>query len=130
MEEVEPLDIAVWSEAIRNHARRWSTEREGSLAPLLRHSFQLLQLTPLPLRSRIRTDASESEFEALLERRAFERAAVTLLGPMGAHVINDLGERKFEARVTLPGRSEASACAGSRASALLGAWLGSVATIE
>ena len=119
---IDPLEPALWLDALRKLCRRVSTDDSG-IEELLRHAFHLLQLSPAPLRGVLPHELDEASFEHLLECRAFESAALAL---MGAYMTLELTRRPAQAFIAKAWLSE-DACSISvtspcAASALLGAW--------
>jgi hypothetical protein len=78
-EDIEPLEPRVWTQRIGQLAD-WSITDEAGIERTLRHAFHLVQLAPRPLRHLIHCTCSEREFETLLDARAFDAAALRLIG--------------------------------------------------
>ena len=131
MNDIEPLEARTWFGAIRALERRWGQHSNGDQERLLRHAYHLVQLTPRPLRQTIRADLAEAEFERLLQCRAFESAAIGLIGFPMTLSASRLGMAVWEARARMPDQSDANAArADSFASAVVGAWTHCLVALE
>ena len=131
MDDIEPLEPAMWFRAIARLEHRRVRSTEDELDRLLRHAFHLIQLAPCPLRSIIRSELSEERFEMLLESQAQESAAVGLVGQPMRYGLVRLTTGHFEAKVWLKDSVEpTTAHSTSWASALLGAWTQSIVSLE
>ena len=119
---VEPLEPALWLAALRKLASRVATDDSG-IEELLRHALHLLQLTPEPLRGVLPHGLDEASFEHQLECRAFESAALALMGPHMALELTRIPAQAFIAKAWLSEDSRSISVTSPRAaSALLGAW--------
>jgi hypothetical protein len=78
-EDIEPLEPGLWTQRLEQLAR-WPLGDEAGIERLLRHAFHLVQLAPRPLRHLVHCTCAEAEFEILLEARAFDAAALRLIG--------------------------------------------------
>ena len=131
MDFIEPLEPTLWFDAIRKLAYRLDRTGVDELESQLRHAYHLLQLTPRPLRSMIRSDLNETKFEQLLESRAFGIAAEALVGSPMAYTVSRLKEDLFEAQVSLPVQSVPTTVQSyDRVATLLSAWALCLVTLE
>lgn len=131
MQDIEPLEPAMWLGAIAKLERRRICAAEAEFDRLLRRAYQLQQLTPRPLRALVRSDLSEARFDILLEARAFESAAMGLIGrPMRFGLIR-LVAGHFEAKVWLADSAEPTSVHSTfGGSALLGAWAQTLVALD
>jgi len=128
VDNIEPLPITTWLEAIEKHARRCEGAGNAALERQLRHAFHLSQLTPFELRDAVQSNASEEEFEELLEEQKFDEAAEALASA-GDLSVEQVASERFVARIAFAGASN-SAEADSRACAILTAWLNCIAAFK
>jgi hypothetical protein len=131
VEDIEPLEPAIWFQAIRKLFGCCDVKTAEELEMLLRHGYHLLQLTPRPLREVIGSDTGEVEFEELLATGAFDSAADRLVGPLLAYSVRRLRPGLYEAEIRLPGQDKASVARGSSIGlAVVRAWRESLLTLE
>jgi hypothetical protein len=76
---IEPLEANLWVARFDLMAERLRKESQP-LEPVLRHVFHLVQLTPLMSRHRLAIALPEKLFEALLDARCYDAAALGLVG--------------------------------------------------
>lgn len=124
--EVEPLDFALWADRI-GQVSRWPLEETMVLERALRHTFHLVQLAPHELRAAIACGISEAEFEALLDNRAYLKAAEALqsdTSPVSLVQTASLGARttRTGATISFLPLGESAAAAG-----LLREWIKNLA---
>jgi hypothetical protein len=128
---IEPLDPQSWFRALGKMAERVGEASSDQHESLLRHAFHLLQLAPRPLRSLVRTDLTEAQYEQLLDCEAFESAAVGLVGHPMTYAIFRLKADLFEAQASLPGPARPILVrAPTLALALLAAWAQCLVALE
>lgn len=126
--EIEALAPGHWFAALERLSRRQADATGGTVETLLRHAFHLTQLTPAALRTVVRCELDEDEFEASLACGAFASAALALMAPpIGFTLRCAPGNRTrmFQASVRLPGQANPPVDLSSEnpACALLGAWV-------
>lgn len=123
-DDIEPLEPEHWIRSFRQLAMR-PLDDEDDLARALRHAFHLVLLAPRPLRQMIHCTSDEAEFEALLEARAFEAAALRLVGNRTPYSLSrSSDELGVTAEVWYPDQYDRhSATEQSAALALFRAWL-------
>lgn len=97
----------------------------ASLENALRIAKHLARLSPPPFAPFASSPLDDEDFEALLERGAFEAAAIALIGTtLSYEVLSRAGQDEAAARVWFAGESdEALAKAETLALALVRAWL-------
>lgn len=125
---IEPLVPSLWFERIEMIANG----RLASVENALRHASHLLQLTPHALRDVVRLGTGEAEFEALLDARAFDKAARYLVGqPTALSVEADSAEAVHRATIgcSILGRA-ISGSGATEASAILDAWTTCLLTLR
>ena len=122
--ELQPLDPVLWFESL-GRLRRAARGREGRIENRLRQAYYLATLAPPPLSALARCEMDEAAFEALLERAAFEAAAVSLIGPiLSFEIVRGWPGQGIFARVWVEDLSgEAQGVSGCVAFALLQAWV-------
>lgn len=131
MQDIEPLEPAMWFGAIAKLEQRRIRSAEIEFDRLLRHAYHLLQLTPRPLRSIIRSELSETQYDVLLGARALESAAMGLIGQPMRYGLVRLIAGHFEAKVWLTDSAEPTSVHSTFvASALLGAWAQTIVAMD
>jgi hypothetical protein len=76
---IEPLEASLWVARFDLMAERLRKESQP-LEPVLRHVFHLIQLAPLMSRHLLAIAVPEKLFEALLDARCYDAAALALVG--------------------------------------------------
>ncbi len=128
---VEPLAPQSWFRALGKLAERVDGATSDQHETLLRHAYHLLLLTPRPLKSIVRSDLTEANYEQLLDCGAFEAAAVGLIGRPVTYAIRRREADLVEAQVCLPGQARPiTARAAGLAMALLAAWTQCLVALE
>ena len=127
---IDPLEPEAWFRAmgaLSERARRSAADLEEQL----RHSYHLLQMTPLPIREIIDPPCDEIDFERFLACGAYETAALSLIpAPLKYSAARGEGPMVV-ATVALPGDDVGTfASSESIGSALLQAWAQSMASLE
>ena len=123
----EPLEPELWFGALARLAQRQRASNGGNPESMLRHAFHLAQLTPGPLRGIVRCEVCEDDFGEMLERAAFDSAAIALVGKPLCFSIAGMMEddrRVVRAEVSFAGQRERASAAVCQtvAGALVGAW--------
>jgi hypothetical protein len=127
MLHIEPLAPEPWFGALERLALRQRTSGPQAVESMLRHGLHLIQLAPGPMKTIVRCETSEAAFEALLDKGAFDAAAIALVGPPLCFEIRGTsvqGRRHVWACVKLADaedRKSSSSC-NTVAGALVGAW--------
>lgn len=115
-----PLRADLWFERLEMVARG----ELGSLENSLRHTFHLVQLTPLQFRRSVRPKLDEDSFEALLEAGHLQAAATCLIRYPSSPSLATRHSGAFEAALLCAQCAfrftSLGSCAGSAA---LGCWL-------
>jgi hypothetical protein len=129
-DDIEPLEPRLWTQRIGQLAD-WSITDEAGIERTLRHAFHLVQLAPRPLRHLIHCTCSEPEFETLLEARAFDAAALRLIGHRTPFILRKTaGDEGATAEVWQDDDTDRRGAGGpSVAMALLRAWIEWVSTL-
>lgn len=127
VQDIEPLAPEPWFGALQRLTERQRASGPQAVESLLRHGFHLVQLAPGPLKDIVRCETSEASFEILLDKGAFDSAAIALVSPPLCYEIRGTcvqGRRRVQARVNLA-EAETRRCDASGdtiAGALVGAW--------
>ncbi|WP_305096237.1 hypothetical protein [Croceibacterium aestuarii] len=130
MDELEPLDVEAWFQAVRLLMAR-AKASTCDLEQQVRHLFHLMQLAPRPLRDFLTPVCGETELEVLLESGALESAALRLIAPSVKFSVARNCDERVLATVNFPGGEAAGFAASAHlASAVVQAWTQSVVLLE
>lgn len=116
------LDAVSWFESL-GRLSAW-TASEAPIENVLRLSYHLAALAPPPFGAIAACTIDETAFDELLERQAFEAAAVALIGSALSYEIVSRGATdQPTVRVWLDGDGEALMTSDTIAAALVRAWI-------
>lgn len=116
------LDAVSWFESLARLSA-WSASG-APIENVLRLSYHLAALAPPPFGTIAACTLDEAAFDAMLERQAFEAAAVSLIGTaLSYEVVANAGTDQATVRVWLDNDGEVLMTSDTLALALARAWL-------
>lgn len=116
------LDAVSWFESLARLSA-W-TASEAPIENVLRLSYHLATLAPPPFGAIVACTLDETALDELLERQAFEAAAVALIGSaLSYEIVSRTGTDQSTVRVWLDGDGEVLVTSDTIAAALVRAWI-------